>query len=348
MSTVYAVISVVALILASICCVVDKRKDIWLRLLFIAVFVCDLGYFLVSVAKSLSGALMANRVVFLGSVFLPFFMLMMILRLCNASYPKKLVSALVVLGIAAFVSASIPGIRGLYYINITFERVDGVSRLVREYGPCYIGYVLYYVVYSISMLVVIIRSAKAKRLVEPNHAGFLLSTVLINVVVWIVEKFVPSGFEILTVTYLMTELFILFLYLILLRYGVFDSKPPADAASEVREPEPVLAFVPASVPAPSAQRPEQEHEHPHEGRDDGLLFSPEWVERVVGTREELSCLSEREKEVLKHILANKKRKEIAETLVVSESTIKKHTSQIYKKLGVTNRIGLFVKIKSLE
>lgn len=328
MTFVYAVISAAALALAGICCVIDKSKDVWLRLFFVAVFICDLGYFLVSVSQTLSEAIAVHRVVFFGSVFMPLLLMMKIMHMCGTKYPQKLPSALVLLGMVMFVGAFVPGTFGLYYTNMTIERVNGVTRLVREFSPMFIVYVLYYVIYSLAMLIAIFRAVRAKRLADPNHAGFLASAVLLNVVVWIVEKLVPSGFEILTVTYLMSELFILFMHMTLQRYGLLDREPVVDDVPEVPAPE--------------------EREPVREGHDGGMLFSPEWIERVVSTREELSCLSEREKEVLKHILANEKRKEIAEELVVTESTIKKHTSQIYKKLGVTNRIDLFVKMKSLE
>ena len=52
---------------------------------------------------------------------------------------------------------------------------------------------------------------------------------------------------------------------------------------------------------------------------------------------------QREREVLRFILQKRKRKDIAQVLFVTESTIKKHTSNIYKKLDVANRSELFEK-----
>ena len=59
----------------------------------------------------------------------------------------------------------------------------------------------------------------------------------------------------------------------------------------------------------------------------------------------VDALSQREKEVLRFLLENKKRKVIADTLFVTESTIKKHTAAIYRKLETTNRAELFEKAK---
>ena len=58
----------------------------------------------------------------------------------------------------------------------------------------------------------------------------------------------------------------------------------------------------------------------------------------------LSALSEREKDVLAAVLAGKKRKEIAETLFISESTVKKHIASIYTKIKVSSRTELLSKL----
>lgn len=43
------------------------------------------------------------------------------------------------------------------------------------------------------------------------------------------------------------------------------------------------------------------------------------------------------------IMDNKKRKDIAEELGITENTVKKHTSHIFAKLGVSSRKELFAK-----
>ena len=54
-------------------------------------------------------------------------------------------------------------------------------------------------------------------------------------------------------------------------------------------------------------------------------------------------LSAREQEVLRLIAAGLTNREIAETLVISPETVKKHTGSIYGKLGVRSRTEAAVK-----
>lgn len=56
-------------------------------------------------------------------------------------------------------------------------------------------------------------------------------------------------------------------------------------------------------------------------------------------------LNPREREVLAAILADVPRKEIAEQMNLSENTVKTHTRNLYKKLGVANRQELYTLIQ---
>ena len=61
------------------------------------------------------------------------------------------------------------------------------------------------------------------------------------------------------------------------------------------------------------------------------------VERVLRHLPEGVTLHPREEEILEAILENKKRRDIAAQLNLSENTVKTYTRNLYKKLGVSNR-----------
>ena len=56
-------------------------------------------------------------------------------------------------------------------------------------------------------------------------------------------------------------------------------------------------------------------------------------------------LSNRELDVFRGLLEDKKRKEIAEELCITENTVKKHISSIFVKLEVSTRKELLEKIR---
>ena len=328
MSIAYGILCVISLVLIGVCLAVDRKKDICLLLLFVSVFVCNLGQFLISVAPSLSFALNGNRVAYLGQVFLPLLMFKMIFNLCNLNYKKWLLPALSLVSLAVLFVTLTPGYLPCYYKNVSIEVVDGATRLIREYGPLHLLYYIYLLSYFALMLVVIINATLKKKITSKLHTTFLLCAVLCSIIIWFAERFLPRGFEFLTVSYVISELFILLLYGILQEYGIRGENGSIIIANTSKKAEEYLA---GTI-------------HPGDS-DDKTLFSEKDIEHILSSDEIISLVTEREKEVLAKLLTNKQRKEIAEELFVTESTIKKHTGSIFAKFNVTNRFELYAKLK---
>lgn len=314
MSLIYGIISLVSLILIVICRLVDKKNNKNLLLLFISVFVCNLGNFLISVSPSVGFELWANRISYLGQVFLPFFMLRLILELCKLDHPKWLTPTLLTLGSVMLLIAASPGICDLYYKNVSIETINGTTRIIRDYGILHDVYSVYLAGYVIATLGVIIYAIKKKKLVSTMHATFLFAATLCNVTVWIVEKFLPRGFEFLSVSYIVTELFILLLYGILQQYEmIFRTTKESDLEQmQIKD-----------IPQ-------------------GVMESLElFIERVPK-------LTDAEYGVFVHYVNGYKIKEIPSLSHISENTVKKYNRSIYKKLGVSTRDELMVYIDLLK
>lgn len=72
------------------------------------------------------------------------------------------------------------------------------------------------------------------------------------------------------------------------------------------------------------------------------------LQRNQATRHTLDALTPRERKVLQAIIANNVRtnKDLAKQLFISESTVRNHLSAIYQKLGVSNKLDLYVYAQS--
>ncbi len=299
MVTLYGIVFIVSLLMIAIYFFVDRKRDIWLMLLFVSVSVCDLGYFLLSLSKTLDGALWANRIAYLGNVFLPFFLLMMIVNLLRFRFPKVFSWVLIGINSVMLFIATSGGYLPIYYKDVSLSFVDGVAVLVKEYGPLHNVYKIYLFAYFAAMVGIIVYTMVKKTAVSIKHSMFLAFVVIGNIAIWLVENIIRANFEFLSISYIITE------GLILLLYGILQDYEKNKEQNSVTETQ---------------------------------------IEEIYDINV-LDSLSEREKEVLTYLLENAKRKEIAEKLFVTESTIKKHTSSIYKKLKVTSRTELLEKVK---
>ena len=78
----YAIMAVIATALLIGYTAFVRKKEPWLFLLFVCVSIVNIGYFLLSVSKTLEFAIIANDIAYFGSVFLSMCMLLAIRFFC--------------------------------------------------------------------------------------------------------------------------------------------------------------------------------------------------------------------------------------------------------------------------
>lgn len=284
-----------------------KKREFWLALLFACIMVVNLGYLMLSLAKTVELAIFANDVAYLGSVFLSMCMLFTILKLCGFNVTKRLAIMLIVAGAVMFLIVATSGFLPWYYTSIRIETVNGATTLIKEYGILHSLYLIYIVAYFSAMIGVIIYSVIRKKGQSQKIANFLAFIVLINILVWFFEKFVDNSFEFLSITYVISEILFILLYWLIQDY-VHQKNIP-----QIEQGETAITFM--SV--------EQK------------------LNKVLATLKHGTSLAVREREILELILQNKKRKDIASELMISENTVKTYTRSLYSKLGVSSRNELY-------
>ena len=221
----------------------------------------------------------------------------------TSSLPIVLIST----GVIMFLLICTTGYLPWYYESVSLEFVDGSAKLVKEYGPLHVTYTIYVILYFIAMIFVIIQSVIRKKNKSKKYAILMTSVVFGNLLVWFVEKYIPVNFEFLSVSYLMSEFVFLSVGWMLEDY-VFVKKVSQ-----------------TSVKGMSSLN------------DITNISKSDQIKILLTRVSEDKSLTSREYEILICILDNKKRKEIAEELSVSENTVKTHMSHLYEKLNVSSR-----------
>ena len=293
-------------------CLMVQNKEFWLTMLYICVSVVNLGYTLLSSAKSLEIAMLGNDVAYLGSVFLSMCMFLTIVRLCGFKITKAHVITCISLGTVMFLIVALTDVIPWYYTSVSLEMVNGSAKLVKEYGPLHPVYTVYLIGYFAAMIGTIIHSAKAKKMGDTKFAGFIAGIVCSNIIVWLFEKFVSWDYEFLSLTYIASEIMLLLVYWMMQDY-VHKSDLTKFASAQEERLGVDVATMPIDVKIGKV-----------------LLF--------VKNGE---TLAPREREILELILDNKKRREIAECICLSENTVKTYTRTLYAKLGISSREELF-------
>ena len=321
---VYMVTTVIAFVLLVSYSALAKKKESVLSYLFVAVFVINLGYAFGSASTTLQEALLANKISYAGAVFLPLFMLLIIMDECRVKRNKIIVSVLMCISGAIFLLTMTPGYTTWYYESIELVFVNGGAKLVKTYGPLHNLYLWYLVLYFGAMIAVLVWSVIKRKSATRRIPLILLALVFGNIFIWYIEQRVNLNFEFLSISYLITEVWMLFLY------------------NTVYQPEEIVHH---RTDEPYGVHGGDETNIYTENFDSGVI--PD-MQDIIKAWPEVALLTTREIEVFKEIIINKKRKDIAEDLCVSENTVKKHTTNIFTKLGVSSRVeilNMLLKIK---
>lgn len=314
MSITYAILFAISVVMLVGYSVFVRKKEFWLLLLFVCVAIVNMGYFMLSSSKTLEFALLSNKIAYLGSVFLSMCMFMSIVNLCGFKYHKALPSILLGVGVLMFGIVCTTGYLPWYYKEVSIVFVDGAAKLKKVYGPLHPTYLIYLMLYFASMVAVIFTSIKKKFIALQKQAVLIATVVFGNMAVWFVEKFIPWDFEFLAVSYLFGEAILL---------GVYWMMQDYVHANQIN-----------CVSDENGQPTSME-------LDLSEMTIDQKVCKALSVLRNGEKLSSREMEILGLILENKKRKEIAEDLHLSENTIKTHTRTLYSKLGVGSREELY-------
>ena len=320
LSAIYLVSAVIAFILLIGCIVLVRKNRKWFIFLFSSVLTVNIGYTLLSLSSNLQMALWANRISYFGSVFLPLSMLMIILNVTSTRYKRWLPQALLCVAVVVFLIAASPGVLDIYYKEVSFAVVDGTSTLIKEYGPLHPIYLVYLLGYFSAMVAVIARATIKKTIDTTSHAICIAMAVFVNIAVWLIEQLSDINFEILSFSYIISELFLLGVHLVM--------SENQRLREIVKQVETVQKYTDAKNDTPGAML-----EKPIEA-------SAVSSERLQAFMEGLESLTPTEKQIYSAYIARVTTKEIMANLGIKESTLKYHNRNIYGKLGVSSRAEL--------
>lgn len=292
-----------------------KNKERWLTGLYCCVPIINLGYMMLSYAKTLTLAIIFNDLVYLGSVFIFVCMFHIIVKLCGFGTKKWVTITSIILAIVMFLIVATSGILPWYYKSVSLVEIDGATKMVKEYGTLHPLYLVYVVGYFIAMITAITIAIVKKKIGKPKFAIFLAGIVCGNIVVWIFEKFIKWDYEFLSVTYIMSELLMLLVYWMMQDYVNKRDIPKTTTAEEKTS-----IIIVDSMPR------------------------AEKIELILKNLPSGSALTQRQMEVLEGILDGKSRRQIAVDLHLSENTVKMHTTSLFRALGVSSREEVFALI----
>ena len=319
LTAVYGILALLSVLLCMIYFIFDKKKNYLFLALFSCVAASNTGYFLLAICNSLPVARAANAISYFGGAFSLLVMMNIIYDICQLRKKKWFTYGAAGACVAAFFIAASGDWLGLYYKSISLETVNGMTRLVKEYGPLHKLYAVYLLGSILVMVGMIIYAAKTHRLASPKYTLFLLVAVLLNIGVWLVEQLIDVDFEFLSVSYLVTGVLLFLMYDMLCDYGIIRSDVGIVSVQMLTQLN-TRQVEPNALPA-------------------GM------EEMFAGFSEKCRTLSSAERRILNYYIDGYEIADIPDLAFISIHTVKKHNRSIYQKLEISSRDELMLYVE---
>ncbi len=353
-SAVYTVMAGLSLLLLVTYCYLIQKKNGWFLLLFSLVTIINAGYLSLALSTTLEEALLANRIAYLGSAFLPMSILMIILSVTRLRVLKIVPGLLFVLGMVVFLVAASPGFSDIYYKEVALHWVGGVAVLDKVYGPYHSLYGFYLLMYFVAIIGAVTHAILKNLLDSKSHMVILAMAAFVNMGVWLMEQLVKIDFELLSVSYVISELFLLCLCLL-----IQESERVATVVIDSKE-EAVAPKMHHTIVPDSQTLTDKSTEFcdgiGSQSMELGALatempvcpISQPSVDMLELFRNGLEELTPTERLIYDFYLEDKSTREIMAELNIKENTLKYHNKNLYSKLGVSSRKQLVVLARAVE
>ena len=315
----YGAVAVLSVFLLAGYLLWEKKRERNFIFLLSCVSAANVGYFLLAVSGSLAFAKTANVISYFGSAYAVLAMMFIIADVCQLERSRRLRYALIGISTAAFALAASGDWLGLYYTEVSITIVNGMTRLVKDYGPLHVLYTVYLLGYILAMAGIIAHAWKKQKLTSPKYTMLLMMVVLLNLGVWAVEQAIDIDFEFLCVSYIVTEIFLLLLYGVLRDFGLVQ---PGGSLVSVQ----MLTQLYTRQIEPAKLPPNME----------GLFRT--FAQKV-------STLSAAERRIFSYYVEGYDPADIPDLAFISIHTVKKHNRSIYQKLEVASRDELMLYIE---
>jgi len=200
-----------------------KHYNIHISLAFLLIPIVILGYVAFAAANTLEQALYGNIIIYLGGCYLFLILTLVVLDLCNLPANRWVRLMFFILSTCVFILVLTNSSHGLFYKNVSFEKVNGIVKLTKTYGPlhgAFYGLIAFYLLINLWAMCI---SYFKKNEVSNKVVLLLFLTELVAVLCYIYQRFIHLGFDMEPFSYAFAQI----IYLIIIRrmnlYNIADT-----------------------------------------------------------------------------------------------------------------------------
>ena len=196
-----------------------KHFDVHITVIFIFVPISNLIFLIFAEAQTLEEALIAQRLTYIGGLYLILMIMLVIFSMCNIRLKRWMSAMLYFITTIVFVTSQTIGKSDIFYKSVSFSRENGVAVLYKEYGFMHTVSRVLIIVYLILSIVAVIYSYFWKNQVSNRMIVLLLIPVLIASFAFFAGRKLIPNVELIPAAYVFAQ----FVYIIIIyRVSIYD------------------------------------------------------------------------------------------------------------------------------
>ncbi|MCI7767577.1 MAG: HD domain-containing protein [Oscillospiraceae bacterium] len=214
-----------ALALSFICFMIlwtigHKQSISSILMAFTCVIINNAAYLALAMAKNTEEALLANRFIYLASVFLPLFLLTTICQLLRIRIGHRKMLILTAINFAMLFCTWSTGYTDWYYKSASIDTSGGFTLLVKEYGTLHWLYILFLIGYAAAMLTIMIVALFRQQRCSYKYSSVLIASVIVTYASYFLQRLTDLSIDLTVYIYLIVEIVVLLIFRRIVMYDV--------------------------------------------------------------------------------------------------------------------------------
>ena len=183
-----------------------KHFDLNLTVIFILVPIVNLGYYLYANSADKYAAMNAYKIIYIGSCFLPFFVTMCVLNLCEIEVPRPLRFFAFLINTTLYVFVLTVGKTPYFLKSLTVHHNVFGTEVKQEYGPVHTALLVVIILYLAIEIVAIVYSGIRKSQISNTILRRLFFPVIVTLFGYLGNKLIGTKIEVVPFTYVFAQI----------------------------------------------------------------------------------------------------------------------------------------------
>lgn len=200
-----------------------KQKNNYMFFTFVAIVVSCFGHWLLGFSESVDGAILSNKINYLGSAFLPMLMFFTLAEVCRLRILPVLRILLIVFSCFVLFLSFTVGYSDIYYKTVEFVVQSGAGNYVATYGWGHDVFNVMIILYAVLDIGVIVYACMMRRFVSLKNIFAMFMLELVTVSSFFISRHMENDMLCMPFVYLADQVFLLYISLNVKWYDIARS-----------------------------------------------------------------------------------------------------------------------------